>query len=112
METYERIRLLRKTLHLSQKEFGKPLYLTQNSISSIEKGVRSATPRMLDDICRCYRANPCWLQQGEGPMFLDLASALPETDDEIQQMAMQYLMLTEEQRKAVRQLLAAMLDKS
>ena len=48
----ERLNLLRKTLKISQEEFGKRLGVTGASISRLEKGERNITEQMIKSICR------------------------------------------------------------
>ena len=72
----ERIYLLRKTLSLSQENFGKRIGLTKHSISAYENGDRQPTERVISDICREFNVNEEWLRTGEGDMLI-------ETDDSI-----------------------------
>ncbi len=71
----ERIKLLRKTLGLSQRDFGEKLGVGDTAISKLEKGERNLTDQMTKSICREFNVNYAWLLEGKGDMF----SALPET---------------------------------
>ena len=71
----ERIKLLRKTLGLNQKDFGDKLGITDASVSRIEKGERNPSEQTIKSICREFNVNYAWLLEGKGEMF----SALPET---------------------------------
>lgn len=73
----ERIKELRKTLSLSQEEFGKRVGVTKASISKLEKGERNLTTQMSMSICREFNASQHWLQTGEGDMF----KKIPEEDE-------------------------------
>lgn len=65
----QRLLELRKTLGLTQAQFGEKLNLKNNTITNLEKGVRPLTDRVVTDICREYNVNEQWLRQGIGPMF-------------------------------------------
>lgn len=68
----KRLKTLRKTLKLSQEEFGKRINLSQTHISSLEKGQRELTHRVIEDICREFKVDYDWLSYGRGDsMFED-----------------------------------------
>ena len=64
-----RIRMLRKALCLSQKEFAERIGLKQNSISSIEKKRARLTEQNVKNICAQLHVNESWLRAGEGEML-------------------------------------------
>ena len=66
----ERIRQLRKQLHLSQEEFGRRLQLSRNFIYMVENGQRELSNRTIDDICNCFNVNRNWLVNGIGEMYV------------------------------------------
>lgn len=66
-----RIKEVRKTLSLSQEEFGSRLGITGGGVSKIEKGVRNVTDQMVLAICREFNVNKIWLIEGHGEMFED-----------------------------------------
>lgn len=68
----ERLRELRKSLGLTQKEFAARLNLKNGIISSYEKGDRDITSRNLKSICDIFGVNEEWLVHGNGNMFKDL----------------------------------------
>ena len=65
-----RIKELRKTLGLSQDEFGRRLGLTRGAITNLEYGKTEAKPLFIDLICRTYAVNRDWLVDGIGAMFV------------------------------------------
>ena len=67
----ERIRAIRKALHLKQREFAERIGLKQNAISTMEKAGSSITEQTIKAICAQYCVNEAWLRTGEGPMFLE-----------------------------------------
>lgn len=64
-----RLRELRKSLKLTQQEFGSKIGLSNTSIGNIENGVINLTDRNISLICQTYNANENWLRTGEGQMF-------------------------------------------
>lgn len=72
METYERIRELRKSLHLTQTEFGERLGVSLSVINNIEYNRLSRPDQKLSLIklmCKEFGVNEEWLLTGEGEPF-------------------------------------------
>ena len=70
METYERIKLLRKDiLDMTQEEFSSKIKISRANIGSIETGRISVTDRVIFDICHAFNVRGEWLRSGEGEMF-------------------------------------------
>lgn len=65
-----RIRELRKSLKLSQKEFARKIGLKQNAISYMEKNGATVTEQNIKTICSQFDVNEHWLRTGSGEMFL------------------------------------------
>ncbi len=74
METYERIRELRKKyLHLSQTDFGKKLGVSRSVINNIELNTLARPDQKLSLyklICSEFNINEEWLLYGTEPMFV------------------------------------------
>jgi len=68
-----RIRELRKSLKLTQQEFGNKIGLSKASIGNIENGIINLTDRNVSLICSTYNVNENWLRNGEGEMFNPLS---------------------------------------
>ncbi len=66
-----RIRELRKTLNLTQKEFAQKIGLKQNAISYMEKADSTVTEQNIRTICSQFSVNENWLRTGAGKMFLE-----------------------------------------
>ena len=66
----ERIKSLREELHLTQKEFGEKIGITNTAVSKLEKKERAASDRVVRDICREFNVNEEWLRTGQGEMFV------------------------------------------
>lgn len=69
----ERIKKIRKSLDLTQAEFGRRIGMKQNTIALIEGG-RNTSNQTIFAICREFRVNEAWLRTGKGEMFLPDAS--------------------------------------
>lgn len=73
METYERIRILRKNLKLSQTEFGEKLGVSRTVIKNIELNVLARPDQKMSLyklICSTFNVNEEWLLNGVEPMFV------------------------------------------
>ncbi|AEB77665.1 repressor [Clostridium botulinum] len=99
----ERIKELRKLKGLNQSTFAKSLGLSQNHISSIEKGVRGLTTRTINDICRIYNVSPNWLINGTGDIFIDTTEQL-YTNNEVKEFIEMFLQLDKETQQLIIQL--------
>lgn len=102
----ERIKRVRKALHLSQDEFAEKLSLSRNFIFLIEKGERIPSDRTKADICRVFGVSPVWLETGEGDPFPPksredeiadvVTAALPRSSEEDRKLIIEKLsMLTD-----------------
>ena len=66
-----RLHYLRKSLKLSQEDFGKRLGVTGASISRLEKGERNITEQMILSICREYNVREEWIRIGSMAMYIE-----------------------------------------
>lgn len=66
----ERIRQIRKSLHLTQKDFGAKLGVSRDVISNIEYDRVEPKKVFLELLCNLFNVNNKWLETGEGDMFL------------------------------------------
>lgn len=64
-----RLRLLRKSLDMTLKEFGSRLGVTDGAISRIETGKRDFTDQMILSVCREFNISEEWLRNGTGEMY-------------------------------------------
>jgi transcriptional regulator with XRE-family HTH domain len=60
---------IRKALKLTQKEFGKRIYVSQSLLTEIELGHRKVNNRTIQLIVSEYNVNKDWLLTGNGDMF-------------------------------------------
>lgn len=70
MDLKDRIKLLRKTVNLSQDEFGKRIGVARNTIANYETGTRNPMSQTIISICREYNVNEMWLRTGVGEMLI------------------------------------------
>jgi transcriptional regulator with XRE-family HTH domain len=110
MNIHERLKLLRKELHMTTRAFGAAINMSGGAITNMEKGTRSITERTVRDICREYHVNSDWLVSGSGTMFKDMTSNL-EIDDEVKQLAKQYSQLNEKDRELIKMLINSLAEK-
>ena len=66
---HERIRKLRRTLDLTQKQFGERIGVKGNTIATYELGRSKPIDAVISLICREFKVNERWLRTGEGEMF-------------------------------------------
>lgn len=64
-----RIKKLRNSLKLTQKQFGEQIGLKPTSICDIEQSRCSVTERCIIAICSRFNVNEEWLRYGTGEMF-------------------------------------------
>lgn len=65
-----RLKQLRKTLNMNQREFSNKLGISQTSYSMIESGVNSLSNKHIKLICATFSVSENWIRTGEGNMFL------------------------------------------
>jgi HTH-type transcriptional regulator / antitoxin PezA len=69
-ELCERIKELRSSLKLSQRQFAKRIFVSQTLINEIELGKRKINTRILYLISYQFNVNIEWLKKGEGDIFI------------------------------------------
>ena len=65
----ERIKSIRKSLGVTQEEFGAHISLGAPMISLLENGTAKITDRTAKSICNEYNVNYDWLINGNGEMY-------------------------------------------
>jgi transcriptional regulator with XRE-family HTH domain len=66
----ERIKLLRKTLKMSQAEFCQAVFLSNGYLADLEMDNKKANNRIIRLIALTFGVNEAWLKSGTGDMFL------------------------------------------
>lgn len=109
MTINERIKIARKSLNLTQIEFGNKVGISQGHLTSIESGKRTVTDKSVIVICATFGINEEWLRNGTEPMFIESDSTIisqlaDEYDLDVYEKAMisSFLKLKPEQRQFVR----------
>ena len=64
----QRIKMIRKSVHLTQTEFGEKIGVKGNTITGYENGLRTPSDAVIKAICREFHINETWLRTGEGEM--------------------------------------------
>lgn len=115
MTPNERVKLLRKTLNLSQEVFGERIGMKKSSISTIEKGINNLTDIVAKAICREFNVDYFWLRDGTGEMFIDIPDTviaemkisydLSEFEEDI---IKKYLALSKDERNVLQSILKKM----
>ena len=109
MNIYQRVKLVRKTLKMNQKDFGKMIGLTQTSLSMIEVGTNILTEKNIKLICATFNIREEWLREGKGKIFNDspyvkeicdiLGDLTPETQKSLLVIAKELLRVEQEQKE-------------
>lgn len=74
----ERLKALRKSLNLTQKDFAEKIGIKRNTLAKYETGVISPSTAVVSLICRVFNVNEDWLRSGEGEMFLPVEDEVGE----------------------------------
>lgn len=74
----ERMKLIRKSLELTQEKFAERIGLKQNTIALIESGKRNMSDQAILSVCREFGVNEEWLRTGDGEMFARKSSSLDD----------------------------------
>lgn len=65
----KRVKFLRNMLNLNQEELAELLGISQNYISQIETGTRTASEQLIKSLCYCFYLSESWLRTGEGEIY-------------------------------------------
>ena len=65
----KRIKLVRKTLNVSQRDFARRVYISQTLLGDIELGNRNVNERTIQLISTEFNVSKSWLLTGKGDMF-------------------------------------------
>ena len=115
----ERIRILRKSLDMTQEEFSSKIGLSRNFIAQIETGAKIPSDRTIKDICREFNINEDWLRYGTEPMKVPqtdklstyLAQISMGNDDFIKDLIEVYMELDQTSKEALKEIANRMVEK-
>ncbi|MBO9612284.1 MAG: helix-turn-helix transcriptional regulator [Dyadobacter sp.] len=85
MFDYQRVRILREHLQLSETQFAKKIGVAQSTYHRFEKGAASLTAEAIGEIVTLFDVNPYWLLLGRGgndPEFVNNADVITISKDE------------------------------
>ncbi|QTL97480.1 helix-turn-helix domain-containing protein [Iocasia frigidifontis] len=63
-----RIKYLRKTLELTQKEFSNRIKISRSTIGNIENGTNTISDQLIHNISKEYGIREEWIKKGKGEM--------------------------------------------
>jgi transcriptional regulator with XRE-family HTH domain len=66
----ERVKEVRATLNISQRDFSKKIFISQTLLGEIELGNRTITERTIQLISTEFNVNKEWILTGKGEMFM------------------------------------------
>lgn len=66
----ERLKQLRKELHLSQQEFAEKIGINRGTLANYEVGRNEPIDAVIKLICERFHVSEVWLRTGEGEMFV------------------------------------------
>jgi transcriptional regulator with XRE-family HTH domain len=109
MVVNKRLRELRKSLGLTQKEFAESISMGQSSLGMIERGARRLTEKNLRLICSTYGVSYEWLAFGEGNPYRMadddvelIESAMSSNDEELKAILLGICKLSPLERKSIK----------
>lgn len=112
-----RIKEVRKSLDLSQEEFGKRLGVSRGVVVNIELNRAEIKPLFIEHLCSVFNVNKEWLFSGYGEMFIETTKDVIATlSDEYkldpldQKIVECYLNLGTLQRKVIKDCLCSLVD--
>jgi transcriptional regulator with XRE-family HTH domain len=65
----ERVKAIRTTLGISQREFSKRIYITQSFYGDLELGKKNINDRIIQLISTQFNVNKEWIKNEQGEMF-------------------------------------------
>jgi transcriptional regulator with XRE-family HTH domain len=71
LSIHERLKAVRASLKLSQRDFCKAIFLVQSAYTRMEQGKTKVNDRIIELICAKYQVNKAYLKDGDGPMFIE-----------------------------------------
>ena len=85
----ERIKEVRTDAGLNQIEFAKRIGVGPSTVTNYEKGTRTPTNAVIQNICRVFHVSKEWILNGTGKkyieqsvLFTELLSAIDDSDDQ------------------------------
>ena len=70
MSIENRVKDVRVSVSLNQRDFGSKIGVTTSIVSELERGKTRVSAELIRIISESFRVSPAWLLTGEGSMFL------------------------------------------
>lgn len=96
IEVGSRIRTIRKVNDLTQKEFGDRIFVSQDLISLMERGLQELQDQNCKLICDSFHISEKWLIHGEGDMYQSITKNLSIKDKDIERVIAKLLKLQQD----------------
>ncbi len=119
MNINDRVKVLRKYLNLSQKDFGARVDMSQGHLTNVETGKRELIDKNIKLICMVFKVNENWLRTGQGNMFISTGNDLFERltneyhlNDSEQKIITSFCRMDEEKRHFITEILFDIFDSS
>ena len=93
MTVSERIKTFRKSLGLTQAEFGGRVGIVQGHLTGIESGKKSITEKTIKVISSVFSLSENWLRTGEGEMYVEVNSKADRFFDELSPEYQDFILL-------------------
>lgn len=118
MNTYERIRYLRKNeLKITQEEFASKIDISRSNLGNIETGKVDLTDRVISSICREFKVNYLWLTEEKGDIFTSTPESVIDEiaedfklDDIDKKIIQKYLELSDSQRMVIKKYIKSIFE--
>ena len=117
MNINDRVKVLRKYLKLSQKDFGARVDMSQGHLTNVETGKRELIDKNIKLICMVFNVDENWLRTGQGNMFISTGNDLIEKltneyhlNDAEQKIVASFCRMDEEKRHFVAESFFAFID--
>ena len=111
----KRVKAIRLDRKLNQTEFGKPLSVSQNYLSSMESGEKPFTDKIIKLICLIYGVSEDWLRTGQGSRYVEIdeddkyskafSAASMEEDEFAKALLIEYMDLSKDDREVVKKMI-------
>lgn len=83
---HERIKMLRKSLSITQQDMADRIHVGRSAVAQYEMGRNPPSDAVISLICREFNVNELWLRHGDGEMFVEKSP-----DDEIENFMLSIL---------------------
>ncbi|PKM67110.1 MAG: XRE family transcriptional regulator [Firmicutes bacterium HGW-Firmicutes-2] len=114
----ERLKQLRESLGISQREFSQNIRIGQSTLAMLETGQRIMKDIHISQICSEFGVNEDWLRTGEGEMFknddfaYDLGTYAAKATDLDRAVITEWMKLNDDTKKNLYEFMKKVVDAS